>query len=574
VARLYPHLQQRGNRFFFRRRVPDELRPVVRKLEIRETLRTSDRKHAHELVRLASVKCDALFSDARRKLRTAPVTTISETEIKHVVLNWFYAKERKAAAGARQSSDDDENADDCMLDTDDALSQLVAEEQDLQDEDHPNTLSSVQNVANRLLVDNHISIPGLSSEYLYLCELIRRGMIERVRRAKLRVRGDYAHRPYDLFFGEIFPDGPPPSRVRAVTLSRLIERYKGDPKRAGLSSKTKLKYEAQLRLIENVIGGNRLVSEVTRDDTRAVQDVLKVLPANSTKRFRGMSTSAVAALAQEKGLPPMSPSAANSYLIMLSGLLEFAVSEELIDRNPAKGLKFAADTTKAKLKRDPFSIKQLRTIFRAPLYTGCQDDGHGYDEPGPHVIRRGRFWVPLISLYTGMRLNEICQLNVNDVAVRDKTRVILVREDDEDIKRVKTDAGERYVPVHPELIKIGFLRYADEMRKRDEKRVFPELRVSKATGYYSDNFSKWFSHFLAKIGANEPRTSFHSFRHSYRDALREADISIERVRALGGWSGGGATEETYGSGLRPSTLAKEIAKVHYPKLNLSHLYHS
>jgi integrase len=112
------------------------------------------------------------------------------------------------------------------------------------------------------------------------------------------------------------------------------------------------------------------------------------------------------------------------------------------------------------------------------------------------------------------------------------------------------------------------------MRKRDEKRVFPELRVSKATGYYSDNFSKWFSHFLAKIGANEPRTSFHSFRHSYRDALREADISIERVRALGGWSGGGATEETYGSGLRPSTLAKEIAKVHYPKLNLSHLYHS
>src|SRR5271167_582219 len=140
VARHYPHLQQRGNSFFFRRRVPDELRPIIRKLEIRETLRTSDRKHAHELVRLASVKCDALFSDARRKLRTAPVTTISETEIKHVVLNWFYAKERKAAAGARQSSDDDENADDSMLDTDDALSQLGEEEQVLQDEDHPNTL--------------------------------------------------------------------------------------------------------------------------------------------------------------------------------------------------------------------------------------------------------------------------------------------------------------------------------------------------------------------------------------------------------------------------------------------------
>ena len=40
--------------------------------------------------------------------------------------------------------------------------------------------------------------------------------------------------------------------------------------------------------------------------------------------------------------------------------------------------------------------------------------------------------------------------------------------------------------------------------------------------------------------------------------------------ALGGWSTGG-TEEIYGGGLRASTLSREIAKVQYPDMDLSHL---
>jgi integrase len=50
----------------------------------------------------------------------------------------------------------------------------------------------------------------------------------------------------------------------------------------------------------------------------------------------------------------------------------------------------------------------------------------------------------------------------------------------------------------------------------------------------------------------KPRTSFHSFRHTYRDALREADISAERVKALGGWANT-ETQEDYGKGLKPAT---------------------
>jgi len=47
-------------------------------------------------------------------------------------------------------------------------------------------------------------------------------------------------------------------------------------------------------------------------------------------------------------------------------------------------------------------------------------------------------------------------------------------------------------------------------------------------------------------------------------------VSRDATLAMGGWKSGG-TEELYGGGLRPATLAREIAKVHYPGLDLSHL---
>jgi integrase len=157
------------------------------------------------------------------------------------------------------------------------------------------------------------------------------------------------------------------------------------------------------------------------------------------------------------------------------------------------------------------------------------------------------------------------------MSVRDGVDVILIREDEDGDKRLKTHASERFVPIHGELTKIGFLTYIAKMKRAGEVRLFPDLPKGKR-GYYSDPFQKWFSRFLVSIGAKTPKTSFHSFRHCFRDVLRDADISTERVRALGGWTSKGGAEEIYGAGHRASTLANEIEKVRYPGLDLSHLY--
>ncbi|MEO5351262.1 MAG: tyrosine-type recombinase/integrase, partial [Magnetococcus sp. YQC-3] len=359
-----------------------------------------------------------------------------------------------------------------------------------------------------------------------------------------------------------------------MTLGKLVDHYMADLDRRGASSKTKIGYRVIFGVLKELLGDDKPIKEINRQDCRRVRDVLSALPPNSPKRFQGMKMVDVAAKAKEEGIPGRSPGTLRSYLINLTALFNYAVQEEYMASNPAKGLQETIQKVSKKSRWMPFSTEQLQKIFDAPLYRGCKDDERGYAVPGPNVIRRGRFWVPLLSLFHGIRENEACQLLVSDVIDVGGLTAIVMEEDESpgaEVKQLKTDAASRSVPLHPELVKMGFLRYLSDIRQRGETRLFPELTVA-ATGYRSDNFSKWFGGFLEKCGAKEPRTSFHSFRHCFRDALRQAGISHDMVLVLGGWSGGGTDQDYgHGAGLLPAK-AEAIAKVKYPGLDLSHLY--
>jgi integrase len=113
-----------------------------------------------------------------------------------------------------------------------------------------------------------------------------------------------------------------------------------------------------------------------------------------------------------------------------------------------------------------------------------------------------------------MRQGEIAQLRTDDVRLLQGVLCIFIAADGDDVdeadrKRVKTEAGERYVPVHPMLEQIGFARHVEKMRKAGAERLFPDI-VRGADGYFSP-FSKWFSRFLAEAGVKRDRNAFHSF---------------------------------------------------------------
>jgi integrase len=571
MGRRPEHLQLRGVTYHLRVRVPDELRLIVGKSEIRRSLGTSNADEAKRRVRLERVKVQAEFDDAKAKLAQRKAKNdgnvpksvqLTEEQVWALATRWFVQQEKLQAGKRVEFRDDDA---------------IEAQTEQLALVENWDEVSySVHQEIDRLLAEVGLAVdrnPENPQPWRRkLARAIHSGMVERDKRLLNRMIGGAGMVLDPAFHNLSAGTELKPVSISVVTLGDLIKRYERDPARAQPSAKTKLKLEAQSRLFKEVIGDKTLVTAIDRDKARKLLDTVKALPSNATKRFPKKKIAEALDLAEARGLAPMSVTTANSYMSAFVSLLDFAVAENLIDKNPATGLRLASDGVRRQDKRLPFSPADLSLIFAAPLYTGCQNDEAGYARIGSKRPRRGRFWVPLVALYSGMRLNEACQLTEDDIAIDDNTDVILIRADDEGVKRVKTAAGHRFVPIHPELKRIGFLDHVADIRARNvpKTRLFPELTVA-STGYASDNFSKWFAHFLDKVGIKDARKNFHSFRHTFRDALREAEIPQDRVRELGGWSSG-STEDDYGSGTRASTLAREIAKVRYDRVDLRTLY--
>lgn len=555
LSRRASNLQLRGNVYWLRLRVPDALRGAVGKTEIRKSLGTGDYREAQQRARLERVKIDGEWNALRRQLAPEAVTSLSEQEIWYLASKWFVETERRNVeqGGSWRSLDE--------------------AERELGALSEPFNMEPVAyQEAKKLLSKEGLDLSPDTDAWRRLVGVLGQGLLEAEKR---EVRRNFPSAPIAL--DPQFADLNALTTLQPAgkfTVAQLLKAYRSDPSRAPMSRKTRLKREAQWQAISEFFGADTPVTEVSRDRVRAFMSLLQKLPSNATKHFPGRTIFEAAAMGAERNLPVLAVDTANDYLRTLGSLFRFALHEGKLSKDPTAGLLLRPEKkVKAKDKRLPFTTGELCAIFSAPLFVGCMDDEYGYSKPGPRVVRRGRFWVPLVALFTGMRLNEVCQLTLDDFVRQDGTDIILIRGDDDDeTKRVKTEAGNRFVPVHPELRRIGLLAFVDERRRSaaPNASLFPELSVG-VTGYRSDPFSKFFARFLDHVGISERRKVFHSLRHNYRDALREADISQEKVRALGGWSSG-RTEDDYGSGLRPSTLAAAIEAVGYPGLDLSHLH--
>ncbi|MBX7459834.1 site-specific integrase, partial [Qipengyuania huizhouensis] len=332
----------------------------------------------------------------------------------------------------------------------------------------------------------------------------------------------------------------------------------------------------QQGLVLSIVDRAMPVESLARQECRDFLDVVRHLPRNSRKRFPKLSFRQASELARSEGqVEVVSAAHANVNLANFSSFLNWAVNEELLVRNPMKGLRLP-DLVSKRDKRNPFSRKQLERIFNSPLYRGCKNGERGYAISGGEQPRNARFWIPLIALHTGMRLNEICQLDVVDLRLIDGIECFIVTgtsEFDKREKSLKTAASERLIPVHAALYRCGFSEFLHERRNTRHAKLFPELGVGP-NGKRSVGFSKWFTQFTRNCGAYEQRTCFHSFRHNFRDELRAARIEHDVAMWLGGWATSGNSQiaaDNYGAGHRVKALSEAIAKLNFEGLDISHL---
>ena len=176
-------------------------------------------------------------------------------------------------------------------------------------------------------------------------------------------------------------------------------------------------------------------------------------------------------------------------------------------------------------------------------------------------------WVPLIALYSGMRLGEICQLHTNEVRHDGKVWFFNVSAEAEG-QSVKTAAGIRRVPVHSALVLCGFIDYVKALPAGS---LWPALKPGGPDGKPSWYLSKRFTEFRRDVGIDRAKLSFHSFRKNFATALDNAGATRDDIAALIGHERG-FTLETYSGGKGLKALQAIMQRVKYPRLRLQHLH--
>ena len=203
-----------------------------------------------------------------------------------------------------------------------------------------------------------------------------------------------------------------------------------------------------------------------------------------------------------------------NYLGALNAIFEFGkITGDFQDAQvPSKGHKLTTkkEIQKNKKERNPFTEDELKIIFD-PINLN----------PLKHPEQ---FWIPLIALFTGARLSEICQLSIKDILLIDNIYAISITDEGED-QILKSLASKRIIPIHQTILDIGFLEYIEDVKNFNGK-LFPDLQPD-IYGYYGKEPSRRWGNYLDKIGIKDPSKVFHSFRSTANSKLRLNDITEE-----------------------------------------------
>ena len=172
--------------------------------------------------------------------------------------------------------------------------------------------------------------------------------------------------------------------------------------------------------------------------------------------------------------------------------------------------------------------------------------------------RPERYWITMISAYSGTRLNEICQLDLSDIQEQDGIWIFNLTNDLED-KSIKTKSGNRIVPIHPHLLDLGFLDYVEEVRNQKQVKLFPNLKKG-STSSYGSAISQWFGRYLNKLDIKKTGKNFHSFRHTVVNRLISKQVYEPFIKELVRHSHGSITMDVYGGRKPLEVLLNECVK--------------
>ncbi|WP_461327976.1 DUF6538 domain-containing protein [Bradyrhizobium huanghuaihaiense] len=318
--------------------------------------------------------------------------------------------------------------------------------------------------------------------------------------------------------------------------------------------------------------GDVAIADMRRSHARAYREALQLVP----KIRKGALLKASLPELSEYGrarptVAKVSPGTVNKQLGAVQAIAGWGrhhglVPDDMPWSNPFDEMRLDEEQS----EREPFDARDLQIIFDAPLFTEHKLPTGAKGDAG--------VWLPLLALFAGARQAEYAGLRVSDVRADEETGVPLMwfTRDTKAGRRLKTKTSERVVPVHPQLITLGFLKYVEARRKDGDKAwLFPTVAPDQKGALSA--WSKWWGRYLRDdVGITDPNKVYHSFRHGFQDALRRTSPDEELRDALTGRSSGKSVGRTYGAKAMlqrwgAKVLKRAVDDISYPGLDLTRI---
>jgi integrase len=556
---------------------------------LKETLRTKDAQRAKVLAKPVMMKFDRVLAQAKALLVEHPVRKeLTDAEIQQIA-DYFYAHElgadeeiREGGVGSdpgfasvhRQlveagvefktpfdiAEDDGSGLSDRMMRKigEDVSIVLPAAKEALA----RGNVNFIRYELNALLQTFGINLDPACADYRKVALAVIKAFVRALEDVGARHRGEAIDSPKLI---------EPGSKASASGCS-LRAAYEGWEKMEPRKRSTQLEFSKGIdRFTE--LHGDLDVVQINKRHVREFREAAQLVPKHRPGTLRKARLPELVEWTRKNpNLVCISPATINKWLTCLQGVLNWArkngvIPDEIPWADPVAGMRLK----EARSKRRPWEPEELASLFGSSIYRLGERPLGGKGEAA--------YWLPLLALYSGARLNELAPLCANDIKLdlSSGVRFMTVVEDDETGRTVKTKNSVRAIPLHPELLRIGLSEFVNHRRKANgpQARLFPEIQQN-SKGNYGAAFSQWFGRHKRSLGIDNKSSVFHSFRHGFKDVLRAAGVNEDINDALTGHSGGNTVARGYGSDdmvrrFGFPTLKVALEKANYPGLDLSAL---
>lgn len=396
------YLAKRGSVFWFRMAVPRDLKSRLAFREFSVSLKTSDPIAANQRCLRVAANVLQLIAMLQSTMKPLSPEFIRELAKSHL------AKEREMVASLALDIPHDRNID-VAFEAQQALDETVSLRSKIMSRPFD---ALTRSIAATALAEKGFPPKSVrADDFDQLCHGIVRAQIEglRIYAATLNGRFDQCE-PIDPIFKTSAQQSETPVSIR--TVGALVEAYK-TYKTSEWVPKTAADNGRALQYFCLAVGGDLPAHRLSAEELRLFREFLLKLPGSAGRKKTSeivdsfkMGTAATSRL---------NDSTLDKYWQFARSFLKWCVKQEFLPKMPGQAIDgFSISQTQIKEARASFSPEALQKLFSSPVYSGCKSAKRRSD-PGELVIRDGKFWIPLIAVFSGMRLGEIVQLLVADI---------------------------------------------------------------------------------------------------------------------------------------------------------------